>query len=135
MGNQPRKLILVDDDAIDARFVLRAFSETGSTLSVTHVADAEDASARLDNEEFDYILLDINMPGTDGMQLLRHIRTQTRTAMTPVIMLSSSASEADVARAYEGGANAYAVKPSSLSGYRSFAEGFKRFWVDVAVTP
>ena len=135
MAGSPRKLIVVDDDPVDVRFVMRAFSDAGSTLEITHVADAEMASDRLDSEAFDYILLDINMPGTSGMDLLKRLRGRARTAVTPVIMLSSSASMVDVSRAYENGANAYAVKPSTRSGYREFAEGFTRFWVDVAVSP
>ncbi len=135
MAGPPRKLIVVDDDPVDVRFVMRAFSDAGSSLEITHVADAEIASDRLDSEAFDYILLDINMPGTSGMDLLKRLRGRTRTAVTPVIMLSSSSHGVDVSRAYENGANAYAVKPSTLSGYRAFAEGFTRFWVDVAVSP
>ena len=135
MAGLPRKLIVVDDDPVDVRFVVRAFSDAGSPIEITHVADAEVASDRLDREAFDYILLDINMPGTNGMDLLKRLRGRTRTAVTPVIMLSSSSNTADVNRAYENGANAYAVKPSTLSGYREFAEGFTRFWVDVAVSP
>jgi len=128
-------MIVVDDDPVDVRFVLRAFSDAGSTLDITHVSDAKAASDRLDAEVFDYILLDINMPGTSGVDLLKRLRSQPRTAVTPVIMLSSSSSMTDINRAYENGANAYAVKPSTLSGYREFAEGFTRFWVDVAVSP
>jgi CheY-like chemotaxis protein len=128
-------MIVVDDDPVDVRFVLRAFSDAGSTLDITHVADAKAASDRLDAEVFDYILLDINMPGISGVDLLKRLRSQPRTAVTPVIMLSSSSSMTDINRAYESGANAYAVKPSTLSGYREFAEGFTRFWVDVAVSP
>lgn len=135
MGGSARKLIVVDDDPVDVRFVMRAFSDTGSPLEITHIADAELASDRLDRETFDYILLDINMPGTSGMDLLKRLRGRALTAVTPVIMLSSSSSAADISRAYENGANAYAVKPSTLSGYRDFAEGFTRFWVDVAVSP
>lgn len=135
MGGLARKMIVVDDDPVDVRFVLRAFSDAGSTLDITHVSDAEAASDRLDAEVFDYILLDINMPGTSGVDLLKRLRSQPRTAVTPVIMLSSSSSMTDINRAYESGANAYAVKPSTLSGYREFAEGFTRFWVDVAVSP
>ena len=135
MGDSARKLIVVDDDPVDVRFVMRAFSDAGSPIEITHVADAEMASDRLAKEVFDYILLDINMPGTSGMELLKRLRGQARTAVTPVIMLSSSSSTADVNRAYENGANAYAVKPSTLSGYRDFAEGFTRFWLDVAVSP
>jgi len=135
VGGLARKLIVVDDDPLDVRFVLRAFSDAGSTLDITHVADAKAASDRLDAEVFDYILLDINMPGISGVDLLKRLRSQPRTAVTPVIMLSSSSSITDINRAYESGANAYAVKPSTLSGYREFAEGFTRFWVDVAVSP
>ena len=135
MAGSPRKLIVVDDDPVDVRFVMRAFSDAGSPVEITHVADAEVASARLATEAFDYILLDINMPGTSGMDLLKRLRGRSRTAVTPVIMLSSSSNTVDVSRAYENGANAYAVKPSTLSGYREFAEGFTRFWVDVAVSP
>lgn len=135
MGGRGRKLIVVDDDPVDVRFVLRAFSDAGSLLEITHVSDAKAASDRLDAEVFDYILLDINMPGTNGIDLLKRLRSQPRTAVTPVIMLSSSSSIIDINSAYENGANAYAVKPSTLSGYREFAEGFTRFWVDVAVSP
>ncbi len=135
MGDLARKMIVVDDDPVDVRFVLRAFSDAGSTLDITHVSDAKAASDRLDAEVFDYILLDINMPGTSGVDLLKRLRSQPRTAVTPVIMLSSSSSMTDINRAYENGANAYAVKPSTLRGYREFAEGFTRFWVDVAVSP
>lgn len=135
MAGSPRKLIVVDDDPVDVRFVIRAFSEAGSPIEITHVADAELASDRLDAEAFDYILLDINMPGTSGMDLLKRLRGRSRTAVTPVIMLSSSSSTIDVNRAYQNGANAYAVKPATLNGYREFAEGFTRFWVDVAVSP
>jgi CheY-like chemotaxis protein len=135
VGGLARKLIVVDDDPVDVRFVLRAFSDAGSTLDITHVADAKAASDRLDAEVFDYILLDINMPGISGVDLLKRLRSQPRTAVTPVIMLSSSSSMTDINRAYESGANAYAVKPSTLSGYREFAESFTRFWVDVAVSP
>lgn len=135
MGGSARKLIVVDDDPVDVRFVMRAFSDAGSPIEITHAADAEAASDWLDAEAFDYILLDINMPGVSGMELLKRLRGRPRTAVTPVIMLSSSSNTADVNRAYENGANAYAVKPSTLSGYRAFAEGFTRFWVDVAVAP
>lgn len=124
---------MVDDDVIDARFVMRAFSDLGGDLEITHVTDGDVAAWRLACEPFDYVLLDINMPGTNGMDLLRRIRTDEKTAIMPVIMLTSSMNPSDVHTSYACGANAYALKPSSVSGYRRFAEGFTRFWVDVAV--
>ncbi|WP_175552094.1 response regulator [Pararhizobium antarcticum] len=130
-----KKLLVVDDDVIDARFVVRAFSEVGGRLEIIHVDDADIASLRLTDEAFDYVLLDINMPGISGMELLKRIRKNEKTAILPVIMLTSSMNPRDVSISYACGANAYALKPSSVSGYRTFAEGFTRFWVDVAITP
>ena len=79
MAGSPRKLIVVDDDPLDVRFVMRAFSDAGSPIEITHVADAEMASDRLAKEAFDYILLDINMPGTDGFGLVEQLRAQGAT--------------------------------------------------------
>ncbi len=135
MDSRLKKLLVVDDDIIDARFVVRAFSEVGGSLEIIHVDDADIASLRLAAEQFDYVLLDINMPGLSGMELLKRIRTNEKTAILPVIMLTSSMNPRDIDSSYACGANAYALKPSSVSGYRKFAEGFTRFWVDVAVTP
>jgi CheY-like chemotaxis protein len=135
LENRAKKLLMVDDDVIDAHFVMRAFSAVGGGLQITHVTDGDVAARRLSSEPFDYVLLDINMPGTNGMDLLRRIRTDEKTAIVPVIMLTSSANPSDVHTSYACGANAYAVKPSSVNGYRRFAEGFTRFWVDVAVQP
>lgn len=135
MGNRVKKLLVIDDDLIDAHFVMRAFSDVSGDLEIIHVLDADVAALRLSREHFDYVLLDINMPGTTGVELLRRIRTNEKTATLPVIMLTSSMKQADVHASYAHGANAYAIKPSSVSGYRTFAEGFTRFWVDVAVSP
>ncbi|MFB2553266.1 response regulator [Ensifer soli] len=130
-----RKLLIVDDDGVDVRFVVRAFSEVTHEVAITHADDADAATLMLDSQDFDYVLLDINMPGISGVDLLRRIRDNKRTAVLPVIMFTSSMSQIDIYRSYENGANAYALKPSSVTGYRRFAEGFTRFWVDIAVAP
>ncbi len=130
-----KKLLVVEDDMIDARFVIRAFSDIGGNLEITHVTDADLAAITLVDEHYDYVLLDVNIPGTDGIELLRQIRSNEKTAIMPVIMLTSSMNPRDIYQSYASGANAYTLKPSSISGYRTFAEGFSRFWMDVAVHP
>lgn len=130
-----RKLLIIDDDPVDAGFVMQAFSCVADQLHVVHVADLEQMHLMLLRQPFDYVLLDINLPGVDGMEILKSIRTNAKTAVLPVIMLSSSANAADIDRSYALGANAYAVKPTSVKGYRNFAEGFTRFWVDQCLTP
>ena len=135
MGNRVKKLLVVDDDLIDAHFVMRAFADVGGGVEIIHVMDSDVAAARLAGETFDYVLLDINMPGMNGIDLLRRIRTDTRTAILPVIMLTSSMNPSDVYTSYASGANAYTLKPSSIGDYKKFAEGFTRFWLDVSVHP
>ncbi|MDQ0320437.1 DNA-binding response OmpR family regulator [Pararhizobium capsulatum DSM 1112] len=135
MATGVKRLLVVEDDMVDARFVIRAFTDIGTGLEIIHVTDADNATISLSDGQFDYVLLDINIPGTDGMELLRQIRNNEKTAVLPVIMLTSSMNPRDVYRSYASGANAYAIKPSSISGYREFAEGFSRFWLDVAVHP
>lgn len=135
MGTQAKKLLIIDDDMIDAHFVVRAFSAVGRNIEITHATDADGATSALSDAMFDYVLLDINLPGTDGLEMLKRIRANERTAILPVIMLSSSMNPSDIYKCYAGGANAYTVKPSSLQGYRDFAEGFARFWLDQSIGP
>lgn len=135
MAKSPKRLLVVEDDVHDARFVTRALSQTDQTLDIVHVIHADEAVARLLREHFDYVLLDIKMPGVDGMELLERIRSNEGTSVVPVIVLTSSTNPSDVVRSYRAGANAYAAKPSSLSGYRQFAEAFVRFWIENTLPP
>src|SRR5215217_7258829 len=104
-----KRLLVVEDDMVDARFVIRAFSDVGGGLEITHVTDADSATISLSDGQFDYVLLDINIPGTDGMELLRRIRGNERTAVLPVIMLTSSMNPRDIYQSYAFGANAYTI--------------------------
>lgn len=135
MAQSPKRLLVVEDDVHDARFVTRALSQTDGSLDIVHVIHADEAVARLSREHFDYVLLDIKMPGVDGMELLERIRSNEGTSVVPVIVLTSSTNPSDVIRSYKAGANAYAAKPSSLSGYRQFAEAFVRFWIENTLPP
>lgn len=74
------------------------------------------------------LLLDINMPKMDGLTVLRHIRASEQFHRLPVIMLTTSKGEEDLARSYDLGANAYIVKPV---GFENFAEAIRTiqlFW-------
>ncbi|MGF6175710.1 response regulator [Ensifer sp. 4252] len=135
MAKSPKRLLVVEDNVHDARFVTRALSQTDGTLDIVHVTHADEAVILLEREHFDYVLLDIKMPGVDGMELLKRIRSNEGTSVVPVIVLTSSTNPSDVARSYKAGANAYTAKPSSLSGYRQFAEAFVRFWVENTLPP
>ncbi|MEI2299856.1 response regulator [Ensifer sp. MJa1] len=135
MATAPKRLLLVEDDAHDARFVMRAFAQVDETIDIVLATDADEAIAQLNHGHFDYVLLDINLPGSDGIELLRRIRRSQATTVTPVIVLTSSSNPADVLHCYTAGANAYVAKPASVAGYRSFADAFIRFWIDSTILP
>ncbi|MGE6785995.1 response regulator [Ensifer adhaerens] len=135
MVSTPKRLLLVEDDAHDARFVMRAFAQVDHAIEIILVTDADEAVEQLGQNHFDYILMDIKLPGSDGIELLRRVRKSRVTALIPIIVLTSSINPADVLHCYGAGANAYVAKPSTVGEYRHFAEAFIRFWVESAILP
>ncbi|HEV7318408.1 MAG TPA: response regulator [Ensifer sp.] len=135
MVSTPKRLLLVEDDAHDARFVMRAFAQVDQAIELVHATDADEAVEQLTHGHFDYILMDIKLPGSDGIDLLRRVRKHRATALIPIVVLTSSINPADVLHCYSAGANAYVAKPSSVLEYRRFAEAFIRFWVESAILP
>jgi CheY-like chemotaxis protein len=81
------------------------------------------------------ILLDLNMPGTDGKEVLQEIREVPELRKIPVIVLTTSTDERDVAACYELGANSYIEKPVSLSGYVDAIQRMKDYWFKIVVFP
>jgi len=106
------KILLAEDDELTAKLlVYRLTREPG--FEVTHSPDGLDALAAAEHEQIDLAILDINMPGIDGFDLLSRLREIPRYADLPVAMLTALGSERDVVRGLELGANDYIVKPFS----------------------
>ena len=81
------------------------------------------------------ILLDLRLPKVDGLEVLRQIKESSELKSIPVVILTTSAAEADVARAYDSHANGYLTKPSDLEEYYEIARSVTEFWTGVAVLP
>jgi CheY-like chemotaxis protein len=81
------------------------------------------------------VLLDINMPGRNGFEVLSEMRSDAVLRRIPVVMLTTSTREADVAAAYEGGACSFIAKPVSLDDLRDLLIHFIRYWLRVARLP
>lgn len=81
------------------------------------------------------MLLDLNLPGTDGRELLRRFRDDARLCAVPVLILSTSANPRDVRFCYEAGANAYMVKPVDLDRLERMLRAAVEFWLYAAVLP
>ncbi|NNG17220.1 MAG: response regulator [Gemmatimonadales bacterium] len=106
------KILLAEDDALTAKLLIyRLAREPG--FEVTHSPDGLDALAKAEEGTVDLAILDINMPGIDGFDLLSRLREMPRYADLPVAMLTALGSERDVVRGLELGANDYIVKPFS----------------------
>jgi len=117
-------VLLVEDNADDVELALHAFQKH-HFANVVHVCrDGDEAVDYLFGEDSTevpprLILLDFKMPRMNGLELLERIRAEERTKRVPVIMLTASDEEPDMARSYDLGANSYIVKPVD---FRQFSE-------------
>ena len=104
------KRILVVDDEIGALTLIGIMLERGG-FEVLKAKDADSALAVLSGETPDMIILDVMMPGTDGIELCRIIRERAQTQQTPVLILSARGDAESVMRGMDAGANDYLPKP------------------------
>lgn len=81
------------------------------------------------------IMLDLNLPGTDGREVLAMIKSTPELRMIPVIVLTTSDAEQDISRCYDAGANSYVKKPVDLGGFVEAIARLKEYWLGVAVLP
>lgn len=127
-----RKLLIVDDDPNEVLFLRNAFDGTASPIDIRHAESGDAALAEIPVFHPDLVLLDLNMPGMDGYDVLGRIRGDGATQGLPTLIFSSSERREDIDRSYRGHANAYVVKPRSFEGYRKLAESIERFWYESA---
>lgn len=96
------------------------------------VETGEDALAAVGGAPgYELIVLDVNLPGISGLDVLRFLKSDMRMRAVPVIVFSSSSDQQDIQRAYAGGAAAYLTKPVGLEGYDTVIEGIGSFWSSV----
>jgi CheY-like chemotaxis protein len=135
----PKRILLAEDSAQDAELTLMALGEYRVAHEVVHVRDGvqaldylyrRGAFAMRDQGHPAVVLLDLKMPKVDGLDVLRTIKTDDQLKTIPVVMLTSSREETDLARSYNLGVNAYVVKPV---GFRQFVQAIKDLGVFWAV--
>jgi CheY-like chemotaxis protein len=108
-GDPPPRLLIVDDVADNREILRRLFERRG--LAVVEAAGGEEALGLIDAEPFDAVLLDMQMPDLNGLQVLRRIRTRRSPLELPVIFVTGQTQQADVQAAIEAGANDFVAKP------------------------
>ncbi len=141
---QPLSILLVDDSEDDIIMAQKVFAKLNfpHTLAVAcSAAEALDClncagkHAGKKAPAPDLILLDINMPGMDGLELLKKLKADKSLKKIPVIMLTSSASRDDIRKSFENGAASFLTKPSNFEGYRELMAQFSKYWMSVSALP
>jgi two-component system, chemotaxis family, response regulator Rcp1 len=131
-----RTILLVEDNAGDVRLTREALREAEVAVELIAVADGEQALSHLRNEgRPDLILLDLNLPKKNGLEVLEEIKEDPELRRTPVIMLTTSSSARDIAACYDRGVNCYVVKPLDLDDFTALVQAINRFWFEVAQLP
>ncbi len=135
-------ILLVEDCRADVKIIERALREgnVGHRLTVIHDGrQALDYLARLriadapDDLEPDLILLDLNLPGIDGGQVLARIKGDPHLRIIPVVVLTTSRRDEDVLQTYQAGANTYIQKPSEYPRYRDLVLTLRQYWHETAL--
>jgi two-component system, response regulator len=133
----PVTILLVEDNPDDEALTGLALREgVPATLKVSR--DGQDALDYLfddANELPRLVLLDLRLPSTDGLEVLRQIRENKRTSLTPVVILTSSSAPADVDAGYRYGANSYVRKPVNFDQFASLIRQVGSYWLVVNEPP
>jgi len=133
------KVFVIEDNPADVRLVREGIDTTGIGIEVTVINSGRQAAERLTAIEADrpedhpdLILLDLNLPGKSGFDLLETVRTETVFPEVPVVVVSSSENSEDINRAYEQSANAYVMKPADPDDYIGMIDATVDFWIATA---
>ena len=132
-----RTILLAEDSPHDAEMAIDALREANLCNPIVHVEDGVEALDYLlcrgrwkdrPDEDLAVLLLDIKMPRMDGLEVLTEIRKTDRFKSLPIVVLSSSREESDLARSWDLGVNAYVVKPVDVDQFFEAVKTLGKFW-------
>ena len=139
-----RTILLAEDSQADAEMAIDALREANLINPIVHVEDGVEVmdyllrrGAFASREEGlpAVLLLDIKMPRMDGLEVLRQIREHDELKRLPVVILSSSREESDLARSWDMGVNAYVVKPVDVDQFFQAVKTLGTFWAVINQAP
>lgn len=139
---RPIEILLIEDNPGDVRLTQEAARETKVHNNMHIVNNGLDAMAFLRHEgrfgtvpRPDLILLDLNMPGMDGREVLRQVKSDESLRRIPVVIITSSQAEEDILRAYDLQASCYVTKPVDLDQFIKVVKNIENFWLTIVKLP
>jgi two-component system response regulator len=139
MKRRDHRILLVEDNPDDVDLTLRAFARSGIDNEIDVVRDGAEAldylfltgaHASRDPQGLPaLVLLDINLPKIDGLEVLQRLRADNRTRRLPVVVLTSSSEESDIFRSYDIGANSFIRKPVDFEQFVKAAVQLGLYWL------
>jgi len=143
--NSAKSILIVEDNDDDYLATVRAFKKANLANPINRCTNGDQALDYLYHRgEFSepgkapqpsIILLDLNLPGTDGRGVLQIIKADPDLMKIPVIVLTTSDAEQDIEKCYEAGANSYVKKPVDLEGFIKAIARLTEYWLDVSLLP
>lgn len=132
-SNKFRPILLVEDRCADVDLTIRAFAKRNLLNPINVARDGEEALALFERWEAGdpipiCILLDLKMPKVNGLEVLRRLKNHPRFSTIPVIVLTTSTEDRDVAEAYKLGCNSYIVKPVEFDKFMDVASNIEVYW-------
>ncbi len=138
-------ILCVEDDSDDRLLVEMAHRDSGVVNQLEFVADSDEAleylrrvgryADRAGKDQPGIILLDLNLPGTDGRETLVILKADPTLRRIPVIVLTTSSARRDIAASYDNGANSYIVKPTAFAGLVRLFERLCDYWFEIGSLP
>ncbi len=142
---EPLRILLVEDNEDHAELVKRSFEEHQVANKIIHVSDGQEALDYLFHEDRfadrtlsprpNLILLDLWLPKVDGLEVLKKIKETPHLRRIPIVVLTTSTIEKDVAAAYEYHANSYVVKPLDFAGFTKMMSDLGFYWLGWNIDP
>jgi CheY-like chemotaxis protein len=136
----PVRILLVEDNPGDIELTREALRVSKITNELSVVQDGKAALERLEAHEAqgnlpDLILLDLNLPGMSGTEVLSHIKSKPGLSRIPIVILTSSQAETDIVRSYDLHANCYVTKPIDFTQFIHVVRTIEDFWFTLVRLP
>lgn len=145
MNDAPVLVMLVEDNVDHAELVIRTLEEHNIANRVLHFLDGQSAldylfrrgefAGSTEAQRPHVILLDLRLPRIDGMEVLKAIKEDAHLKVIPVVVLTTSEAEKDVARAYYNRANSYLVKPVGFEEFKQLMDDLGSYWLGWNTSP